>query len=168
MYSIKVRENILIAHSLPGEVFGPAQNMHGATYLVDAEFFTDKLNEYNIIMDLGVVMKILKETLKVYNYKNLDEVEEFKNIITSTEFLAKNIFDKILNKLKSDYPNDYKILKKIKISLQESNRFSICHLGNVNNQNKLSVFQANNLIIHVDILDLIDTYKNTIFKKITK
>ena len=121
MYSIKVTENILIAHSLPGEVFGPAQNMHGATYLVDAEFFSDKLNEYNIIMDLGVVMKILKETLKVYNYKNLDEVEEFKNIITSTEFLAKNIFDKILNKLKSDYPNDYKILKKIKISLQESN-----------------------------------------------
>ncbi len=121
MYSIKVRENILIAHSLPGEVFGPAQNMHGATYLVDAEFFTDKLNKYNIIMDLGVVTTILKDTLKVYNYKNLDEIEEFKNIITSTEFLAKNICDKIINKLKIDYPNDYKILKKIKISLQESN-----------------------------------------------
>ena len=121
MYSIKVRENILIAHSLPGEVFGPAQNMHGATYLVDAEFFTDKLNEYNIIMDLGVVTTILKDTLKVYNYKNLDEVDEFKDIITSTEFLAKNICEKILNKLLIDYPNDYKILKKIKISLQESN-----------------------------------------------
>ena len=121
MYSIKVRENILIAHSLPGEVFGPAQNMHGATYLVDAEFFTDKLNEYNIIMDLGVVTTILKDTLKIYNYKNLDEIDEFQNIITSTEFLAKNIYDKIVNKLKSDYPNDYNILKKIKISLQESN-----------------------------------------------
>ena len=121
MYSIKVRENILIAHSLPGEVFGPAQNMHGATYLVDAEFFTDKLNEYNIIMDLGVVTTILKDTLKVYNYKNLDEVDEFKDIITSTEFLAKNICEKIVNKLQNDYPNDYKILKKIKISLQESN-----------------------------------------------
>ena len=121
MYSIKVRENILIAHSLPGEVFGPAQNMHGATYLVDAEFYTDKLNEYNIIMDLGVVTTILKDTLKVYNYKNLDEVDEFQDIITSTEFLAKNICDKIVNKLKSDYPNDYRILKKIKISLQESN-----------------------------------------------
>ena len=121
MYSIKVRENILIAHSLPGEVFGPAQNMHGATYLVDAEFFTDKLNEYNIIMDLGVVTTILKDTLKIYNYKNLDEIDEFQNIITSTEFLAKNIYDKIVNKLKSDYPNDYRILKKIKISLQESN-----------------------------------------------
>ena len=121
MYSIKVRENILIAHSLPGEVFGPAQNMHGATYLVDAEFFTDKLNEYNIIMDLGVVTTILKDTLKVYNYKNLDEVEEFKDIITSTEFLAKNICEKIINKLQNNYPDDYKILKKIKISLQESN-----------------------------------------------
>ena len=121
MYSIKVRENILIAHSLPGEVFGPAQNMHGATYLVDAEFFTDKLNEYNIIMDLGVVTTILKDTLKVYNYKNLDEVDEFKDIITSTEFLAKNICEKIINKLQNNYPNDYKILKKIKISLQESN-----------------------------------------------
>ncbi len=121
MYSIKVRENILIAHSLPGEVFGPAQNMHGATYLVDAEFFTDKLNEYNIIMDLGVVTTILKDTLKVYNYKNLDEVDEFKDIITSTEFLAKNICEKIINKLQNNYPDDYKILKKIKISLQESN-----------------------------------------------
>ena len=121
MYSIKVRENILIAHSLPGEVFGPAQNMHGATYLVDAEFFTDKLNDYNIIMDLGVVTTILKDTLKVYNYKNLDEVDEFKDIITSTEFLAKNICEKILSKLQNHYPDDYKILKKIKISLQESN-----------------------------------------------
>ncbi len=121
MYSIKVRENILIAHSLQGEVFGPAQNMHGATYLVDAEFFTDVLNKYNIIMDLGVVTTILKDTLKVYNYKNLDEVDEFKDIITSTEFLAKNICEKVLNKLQNNYPNDYKILKKIKISLQESN-----------------------------------------------
>ena len=121
MYSIKVRENILIAHSLPGEVFGPAQNMHGATYLVDAEFFTDRLNEYNIIMDLGVVTTILKDTLKVYNYKNLDEVDEFKDIITSTEFLAKNICEKILNELQNNYPDDYKVLKKIKISLQESN-----------------------------------------------
>ena len=72
-------------------------------------------------MDLGVVMKILKETLKVYNYKNLDEVDEFKDIITSTEFLAKNICEKIINKLQNNYPDDYKILKKIKISLQESN-----------------------------------------------
>ena len=121
MYSIKVRENILIAHSLPGEVFGPAQNMHGATYLVDAEFFTDKLNKYNIIMDLGIVSTILKEILKVYNYQNLDDVEEFKGIITTTEFLAEDICNKILSKLKNEYMDDYNSLKKIKITLQESN-----------------------------------------------
>jgi 6-pyruvoyltetrahydropterin/6-carboxytetrahydropterin synthase len=121
MYSIKVRENILIAHSLPGEVFGPAQNMHGATYLVDAEFFTDKLNKYNIIMDLGIVSTILKEILKTYNYQNLDELEEFKGIITTTEFLAEDICNKILIKLKNEYIDDYNSLKKIKITLQESN-----------------------------------------------
>ena len=121
MYSIKVRENILIAHSLPGEVFGPAQNMHGATYLVDAEFFTDQLNKYNIIMDLGIVSTILKDILKIYNYQNLDDVEELKGIITSTEFLAEDICNKILSKLKNEYIDDYNSLKKIKITLQESN-----------------------------------------------
>ena len=71
MYSITVRNNILIAHSLPGEVFGPAQNMHGATYIVDAEFYAKEVNKYNIIMDLGVVTEILSDVLKFYSYKNL-------------------------------------------------------------------------------------------------
>ena len=121
MYSITVRNNILIAHTLPGEVFGPAQNMHGATYIVDAEFFAKELNEFNIIMDLGVVTEILADVLKFYSYKNLDEVAEFNNIITTTEFLAKDIFNKISNKLKKDYSNDFKKLHKIKIILTESN-----------------------------------------------
>jgi 6-pyruvoyltetrahydropterin/6-carboxytetrahydropterin synthase len=121
MYSITVRNNILIAHSLPGEVFGPAQNMHGATYIVDAEFFSKEVNKYNIIMDLGVVTDILTDTLKFYSYKNLDEVDDFKGIITSTEFLAKDIYDRISLKLKEDYYDDYKSLHKIKIILTESN-----------------------------------------------
>jgi len=121
MYSITVRNNILIAHSLPGEVFGPAQNMHGATYIVDAEFYSKELNKYNIIMDLGVVTNILAEILKFYSYKNLDEIEEFKNVITSTEFLAKDIYQRIVNRLKKDYLDDYKKLFKIKIILTESN-----------------------------------------------
>ena len=121
MYSITVRNNILIAHSLPGEVFGPAQNMHGATYIVDAEFYAKEINKYNIIMDLGVVTEILSDVLKFYSYKNLDEVEEFKNIITSTEFLAKDIFDRICNKLQTDYIEDFNKLHKIKIILTESN-----------------------------------------------
>ena len=121
MYSITVRNNILIAHSLPGEVFGPAQNMHGATYIVDAEFYAKEINKYNIIMDLGVVTEILSDVLKFYSYKNLDEVEEFKNIITSTEFLAKDIFDRICRNLQKDYLEDFNKLHKIKITLTESN-----------------------------------------------
>ena len=121
MYSITVRNNILIAHSLPGEVFGPAQNMHGATYVVDAEFFAKKVNKYNIIMDLGVVTTILAEVLKFYSYKNLDDVDEFKGIITSTEFLAKDIYERICLRLKNDYLDDYHQLHKIKITLTESN-----------------------------------------------
>ena len=121
MYSITVRNNILIAHSLPGEVFGPAQNMHGATYIVDAEFYAKEINKYNIIMDLGVVTEILSGVLKFYSYKNLDEVEEFKNIITSTEFLAKDIFYRICAKLQKDYIEDFNKLHKIKIILTESN-----------------------------------------------
>ena len=121
MYSITVRNNILIAHSLPGEVFGPAQNMHGATYVVDAEFFAEKVNKYNIIMDLGVVTDILSDVLKFYSYKNLDEVEEFKGIITSTEFLAKDIYDRRCAKLKNNYLSDYQSLNKLKITLTESN-----------------------------------------------
>ena len=121
MYSITVRNNILIAHSLPGEVFGPAQNMHGATYIVDAEFYAKDINKYNIIMDLGVVTEILSDVLKFYSYKNLDEVKEFKNIITSTEFLAKDIFDRICDKLQKDYIEDFNKLHKIKIILTESN-----------------------------------------------
>ena len=121
MYSITVRNNILIAHSLPGEVFGPAQNMHGATYVVDAEFFAEKVNKYNIIMDLGVVTTILAEVLKFYSYKNLDDVDEFKGVITSTEFLAKDIYERICLRLKNDYLDDFHQLHKIKITLTESN-----------------------------------------------
>ena len=72
-------------------------------------------------MDLGIVSTILKEILKIYNYQNLDDVEELKGIITSTEFLAEDICNKILSKLKNEYIDDYNSLKKIKITLQESN-----------------------------------------------
>ena len=102
-------------------VFGPAQNMHGATYIVDAEFFSVNVNKYNIIMDLGVVTNILAEVLKFYSYKNLDEVDEFKGIITSTEFLAKDIYERICARLKKDFNEDYQSLHKLKITLTESN-----------------------------------------------
>ena len=131
MYSITVRNNILIAHSLPGEVFGPAQNMHGATYLVDAEFFTDKLNEYNIIMDLGVVTTILKDTLKVYNYKNLDDLDEFKGILTTTEFMAQQIVNHFIEIAKNN-SIDISKLFSIKVTLNESHIAAASYEKNLN------------------------------------
>ena len=72
-------------------------------------------------MDLGVVTNILAEVLKFYSYKNLDEVDEFKDIITSTEFLAKDIYERICDRLKKDFNEDYQTLHKLKITLTESN-----------------------------------------------
>lgn len=102
MFRVGVREHILIAHSLQGEVFGPAQNLHGCTYVVDAEFCATELDKNNIVIDMGIASKILKETLEKLNYKNLDEVPQLAHKNTTTEFLAKYIFSLLKEKL-ADY-----------------------------------------------------------------
>jgi len=83
----------MIAHSFRGAVFGPAQALHGATFVVDAAFIADTLDNNCIVVDIGRALETLKEVLKPLNYKNLDEVPEFKGKNTTTEFLTKYIFD---------------------------------------------------------------------------
>ncbi|WP_412984719.1 6-pyruvoyl trahydropterin synthase family protein [Pontimicrobium sp. IMCC45349] len=95
MYSVKVRNSIMIAHSLPHDFFGPAQNMHGATYVVDVTFYAENLDPHNVVIDIGKAKDITKEVLSHLNYKNLDELPQFKNKLTTTEFIAKYIHDKI-------------------------------------------------------------------------
>jgi len=95
MYSVKIRKSVMIAHSLPNPFFGPAQNLHGATYVVDAEFKTKTLNQYNVVIDIGEAHKILEQVLQPLAYKNLDELEIFEGQLTTTEFLAKYIHNKI-------------------------------------------------------------------------
>jgi 6-pyruvoyl-tetrahydropterin synthase len=85
----------MIAHSLRGDVFGPAQHMHGATYVVDAVFYSDRLDSNNIVIDIGIAHKMLKDILAPLNYQNLDELPELKGENTTTEFLAKYIHDKL-------------------------------------------------------------------------
>jgi len=96
MYSVKIRKSVMIAHSLPNPFFGPAQNLHGATYVVDVEFKAEKLNEYNVVIDIGQAHKILGEILQPMAYKNLDELAVFKDQLTTTEFLAKHIHNGIV------------------------------------------------------------------------
>jgi len=91
MYSVRIRSHIMIAHSLPHPGFGPAQQMHGATYVVDATFSSTRLNEMNIVIDIDKATRMLDEALAPLRYKNLDELPEFKNQLTTTEYLAAHI-----------------------------------------------------------------------------
>jgi 6-pyruvoyl-tetrahydropterin synthase len=93
MYAVEVRDHIMIAHSFRGELFGPAQAVHGATFVVDVAFFREELTEDGVVVDIGRAHEALKRTLGPLNYKNLDDVPEFAGRNTTTEFLARHIFD---------------------------------------------------------------------------
>lgn len=95
MFSITVRDHVMIAHSFTGEVFGPAQRLHGATYVVDATFRRPTLDEDNIVVDIGLATQQLGEVLKAFNYRNLDEEPGFAGVNTSTEFMARVVADRL-------------------------------------------------------------------------
>ncbi|MEO1329655.1 MAG: 6-carboxytetrahydropterin synthase [Pseudomonadota bacterium] len=95
MYSVEVREHIMIAHSLPGPVFGPAQNLHGATYVVDVAFLRSELTADGIVVDIGRALETLRESLAPINYANLDTLPEFEGVKTTTEVLCRWVFDKM-------------------------------------------------------------------------
>ncbi len=95
MFSVEVRDRIMIAHSLPDTLFGPAQGLHGATYIVDVAFYRERLTEKNVVVDIGAALSALSDALKPLAYKNLDALPEFKGVLTTTEYLAKLIFDRI-------------------------------------------------------------------------
>jgi len=99
MFSVSVRNHFMIAHSFKGEVFGPAQNMHGATYVVDAEFRRATLDENNIVVDIGRAGDALTAVLDGLNFCNLDEESAFDGENTTTEFLALTIFNRIKAKI---------------------------------------------------------------------
>ncbi len=96
MYSVTVRDHMMIAHSFKGDVFGPAQRLHGATYVVDAEFRRPALDADGIVIDIGRAGDVLKRVLGALNFQNLDEVPAFAGQNTTTEFLARTIFDRMV------------------------------------------------------------------------
>jgi len=99
LFSVTVREHMMIAHSFTGDVFGPAQQLHGATFVVDATFKRPELDDDNIVVDIGRASEELKAIVGALSYRNLDDVAEFKGINTSTEFLAKVIADRLADKV---------------------------------------------------------------------
>ena len=96
MYSLNIRDHFMIAHSFRGEVFGPAQSLHGATYVVDATFRRPELDADGLVVDIGFASEQLKRVLADLNYRNLDEDPAFASKNTTTEFLAREIFDRLV------------------------------------------------------------------------
>ena len=97
MFSITVRDHVMIAHSFTGEVFGPAQRLHGATYVVDATFCRTDLDADNIVVDIGLATQQLGTVLAALNYRNLDDEPDFAATNTSTEYLAKVVADRLVD-----------------------------------------------------------------------
>jgi 6-pyruvoyl-tetrahydropterin synthase len=121
LFTVEVRDHIMIAHSFRGTVFGPAQALHGATFVVDAAFVADTLDANGIVIDIGRAHDALKAMLGPLNYRNLDDIPEFKGQNTTTEFLSKHIYDGLAKAARAgELGRPGRELKALRITLSES------------------------------------------------
>lgn len=121
MFAVEVRDRIMIGHSLPDPFFGPAQNMHGATFVVDVAFFRETMTRQNVVVDIGAALDTLAEVLKPLKYQNLDALPQFKGILTTTEFLCRHVFDEMVKAARAGaLGEDGKGLSKIRVTLHET------------------------------------------------
>ncbi len=121
MFAVEVRDHIMVAHSFRGAVFGPAQALHGATFVVDAAFMAHELDANGIVIDIGRAHEALKAVLGPLNYRNLDAEDEFKGRNTTTEFLTKHIFDRLAAAAREGaLGRDGRELARIRVTLSES------------------------------------------------
>ena len=130
MYELKIRDYCFVAHSLKDEFFGPAKNLHGVTYVVDLIISSKELIEKNVIIDIGIANKVLKNVIAQYNYKNLDDIDKFSNQITTTEYMAKQFVDDICMELQNiNYPINK--LYSIKVELKENHIASASYIKTI-------------------------------------
>ena len=120
MFAIEVRDHIMIAHSLPSPVFGPAQGLHGATFVVDAAFFSEEIDDNGLVVDIELATVALKAALEPLRYGNLDTIEAFHGKITTTEFLCRHIFEELAGAIRAGQLGDGRRVKKLRIQLHES------------------------------------------------
>jgi len=121
MFAVEVRDRIMIGHSLPDPFFGPAQQMHGATFVVDVAFFREKLTRHNVVVDIGAALDTLAAVLKPLKYKNLDEIPQFRGQLTTTEFLCRHVFDAMVAAARAGaLGEDGRSLDRIRVTLHET------------------------------------------------
>jgi len=121
MFAVSVREHFMIAHSFDGEMFGPAQKLHGATYVVDVEFRRAVLDADNVVVDIGRAGEVLRAELAVLNYRNLDDEPAFAGQNTTTEFLAQAIFERLAKRIRDGALGDgARGIEALRVTLHES------------------------------------------------
>jgi 6-pyruvoyl-tetrahydropterin synthase len=121
MFSVSVRDHFMIAHSFKGQVFGPAQKLHGATYIVDVEFKRRELDADGIVLDIGHATDCLREVLATFNFRNLDDEPVFRGQNTTTEFLAFVIYERLAAKVAAgDLGPHARGLTALRVTLHES------------------------------------------------
>jgi len=121
MFSVTVRDHVMIAHSFTGEVFGPAQRLHGATYVVDVAFKRSTLDADGIVIDIGRASEVLRRVLSDLNFRNLDEVLEFAGRNTTTEFLAQVVFNRLVAAIRTgELGPGAGAVEQIRVTLHES------------------------------------------------
>ena len=121
MFSLTIRDHMMIAHSFRGEVFGPAQRLHGATYVVDATFKREALDPDNLVVDIGLAAEQLRAVLGELSYRNLDELSEFEGMNTSTEALAQVVVERLAARVSAgDFGDNARGLSWIAATLHES------------------------------------------------
>lgn len=121
MFAINVRDHVMIAHSFRGEAFGPAQRLHGATYVVDATFRRAALDPDGIVVDIGLAARELGAVLAPLNYRNLDDEPDFAGVNTSTEFLAQVIADRLADRVRAGALGEHaRGLSGLTVTLHES------------------------------------------------
>ena len=135
MYSVTVRDHVMIAHSFRGEVFGPAQRLHGATYVVDVEFRRAEVDRDGIVIDIGLAIEALRGVLAGLNYRNLDDEPAFKGRNTTTEFLARHVFDLLTAAIgRGELGDGARAVESIRVTLHESHVAAAAYEGIVNRE----------------------------------
>jgi len=121
LFAVEVRDHIMIAHSFRGALFGPAQALHGATFVIDAAFLAERLDANGVVVDIGRAHEVLKAVLGPLNYRNLDELPDFRGANTTTEFLTKYVFDRLAEAARAGkLGREGRELSAIRITISES------------------------------------------------
>ena len=120
MFTLSVRDHVMVAHSLPDPFFGPAQRLHGATYVVDASLVADDLDEHGVVADIGALARELRAVLADLDHRNLDEEPDFAGVVMTTEVVARTVGDRLAARVVAGSAGSTTYLRALEVTVRES------------------------------------------------